>query len=82
MHVMFRLVGGMHPPSPPKSATGLQWLHLLRISTSFTEESEEKSSFLWLIISCSLIGLLIIAVRNFQTFSIAALLVHLNLFLS
>ena len=33
------------------------------------EESEERSSFLWQIISCSLIGLLIIVVCNFQTFS-------------
>ena len=33
------------------------------------EESEEKSSFLWQIISYSLIGLLVIAVRNFRRFS-------------
>ena len=32
------------------------------------EESEERSSFLWKIISCSLIDLLIIAVHNFQRF--------------
>ena len=44
-------------------------LHLLRISTSFIEESEERSSFWWQIISCSLIGLLIIADRNFRRFS-------------
>ena len=42
---------------------------MLRISTSFIEESEQRSSFLWQIIRCSLIGLLIIAVRNFQRFS-------------
>ena len=41
---------------------------MLRISTSFVEESE-GALFLWQIISCSLIGLLIIAVRNFQRFS-------------
>ena len=35
---------------------------------SFIEEIEERSSFLWQIISCSLIGLLIIAVRSFQRF--------------
>ena len=35
------------------------------------EESEEMSSYLWQIMSCSLIviGLLIIAVRNLQRFS-------------
>ena len=33
------------------------------------EESEERSSFLWQIISRSLIGPLIIAVRDFQRFS-------------
>ena len=38
--------------------------------------------FLWQIINCSLIGLLLVAVRNFQTFPIAASLVHMNLFLS
>ena len=38
------------------------------ISSSFIEESEEKSSFLWQIISCSLISPLIIAVRIFQKF--------------
>ena len=32
------------------------------------EESEERSAFLWDILSYSLIGLLIIAVRNFQRF--------------
>ena len=42
---------------------------MLSISTGFIEESEESNSFLWQIISCSLIGLLIIAVRNFQGFS-------------
>ena len=41
----------------------------MRISTSFVEESEEKSAFLWQIISCSLTDLLIIAVHNFQKFS-------------
>ena len=49
--------------------TSLHWQHLLRNSTSFLEESEERSSFLWQIISCSLTGLLIIAVHNFQRFS-------------
>ena len=46
--------------------TSLLW-YLLRITTRFIEISEERSSFLK-IISCSLIGLLIIAVHNFQTF--------------
>ena len=41
---------------------------LIRISTSFLEESEERSSFLRQIISCSLTGQLIIAVLNFQRF--------------
>ena len=41
----------------------------MRISTSFIEESKESSAFLWQIMSCSLIGLLIIAVRNLQRFS-------------
>ena len=48
--------------------TRLDWHQLLRISTSFIEENEEWSSFLWQIITCSLIGLLIIAVRYFQRF--------------
>ena len=48
--------------------TSLHWLHLLRNSSSFLEESEERSSFLWEI-SCSLTGLLVIAVHNFQRFS-------------
>ena len=42
---------------------------MLRISTSFIEESKENCSFLWQIISCSLRGLLIIVVHNFQRFS-------------
>ena len=42
----------------------------MRISTSFIEEkTNEGALFLWQIISCSLIGLFIIAVRNFQNFS-------------
>ena len=41
----------------------------MRISTSFIEKSEERSAFLSPIISCSLIGLLIIAVLNFLRFS-------------
>ena len=49
--------------------TSLHWQHLLRISTSLKKESEEGSTFLRQIIRCSLIGLLIIAVRNFQRFS-------------
>ena len=47
----------------------MHWYHLLRISTSFIEESEERSSFLREIISCSLKGLLIVAVRSFERFS-------------
>ena len=43
-------------------------LHLLRISTSFTGKAK-KGAFLWQITSCSLIDLLIIAVRIFQRFS-------------
>ena len=63
--------------------TSLHWQHLLRNSTSFLEEREERSSFLWQIISGSLTGLLIIAVHNFQKdFPIVASLVHLNVFLS
>ena len=46
------------PPEPPSRRP-------LGISTSFIEESEERSSFLWQIISCSIIGLLIIAVYYF-----------------
>ena len=38
-----------------------------RVNTSFIEESEERSSFLWQIISCSLIKSN--SVRNFQRFS-------------
>ena len=48
--------------------TSLHLLRLLRISTSFIEESEERS-FLRQMLCCSLIGLLIIALRNFQRFS-------------
>ena len=42
-------------------------LHLLRISTSF-EKNEERSFFV-ANYTCNFIGLLIIAVRNFQRFS-------------
>ena len=35
----------------------------------FHKKSEERSSFLWQILSCILIGLLIIDVSNFQRFS-------------
>ena len=37
---------------------------------------------MWPVISRSLIGLLIIDVRNFQIFQFAASFVHLNLFIS
>ena len=39
--------------------TSLHWQRLLRISTSFTEKFEERSLFLRLITTYSLIGLLI-----------------------
>ena len=41
---------------------------MLRISTSFIKKAK-KESFLWQIVSYSLMGLLIIAVLNFQRFS-------------
>ena len=41
----------------------------LRINTEFNRKSKERSSFLWQIITCSLINLLTIPVRNFQRFS-------------
>ena len=56
-------LGGGRAPSP-----GYAYEHLLRISTSFIAESKKRNSFLRQIISCSLIGLLIIAVRNFLRF--------------
>ena len=43
---------------------------------AYIEKSKERSLFLWQMISCSLIGLLIIAVHISKDFPIAASLVH------
>ena len=54
----------------PTRTTSLRREHLLRISTSVGEKkSKQLNLFLWQILSCSLIGLLIIALRNLQKFS-------------
>ena len=42
---------------------------MLHIGVSFNEKAKKGDLYLWQITSCSLIGLLIIAVRNFQRFS-------------